>query len=72
MIKVIIPEKYILDDNVNDIYDDPYTVWIDPQVLTWVNPYDPKITYQALTGYHSIYFQDDAVAALFKLTFPPV
>lgn len=68
MIKVIIPEKYILDDNINE----SYTGWIDPQVLAWVKPYNQKITYQASTGYHSICFQDDDVAALFKLTFPPV
>lgn len=71
MIKVIIPEKYILYKHVNDIYDHPHSGWIDPQILDWVNPYNTRITYQPSTRYYSIYLQDDSVVALFKLTFPP-
>lgn len=73
MIRVIIPVRYLLDD-VSSAPTDGYTTndeWIHENIHEWMTCHNvDNIQYRAMTGDFYINFKDEALAALFKLTFP--
>ena len=74
MVRVVIPVKYHLGDAVGPPTDG-YTAnedWISQEIHTWLLAHKVDgIGYRSMTGDFYVNFKDDALAALFKLTFPP-